>query len=275
MILGFSCLYFNFKETNMISGSRIVVLKLVVFAGLVSSLGACAEGIDESSQYMIQQRQKMGLVIILPGIEGESSNNFDIRSGLVQAGCMRAIGIYNWGFPVPGLLGLWENQTDTARDREEGEKIANRIAEYKSQFPNKPVYIIGHSGGGGVAVFAAESLPDNCKIEGLILLSASLSNDYNLTTALAKCKNGILNFYSPRDGILPATEIIGNVDGGHSPSAGLTGFIGSYPRLFQIKATPEMTRNTGGIQHCAATKPGFVIKYIAPWIHATSWPIKY
>ena len=259
----------------MIGRSKLAVLKFAILASLISSLGACAEGIDESSRYMIPQRKKMGLVVILPGIEGESSNNLNIREGLVKAGCMRAIGIYNWGFPVPGLLGLWENQTDTGRDRAEGAKIANRICKYKAKYPNEPIYIIGHSGGGGVAVFAAEALPDDCKINGLILISASLSDDYDLTVALSKCKAGILNFYSPNDQILRGTAVFGNVDGGHSPSAGLSGFTKQYSKLFQIQVTPDMTRNTGGIQHCAGTKPGFVKKYIAPWIHATSWPIKY
>ena len=33
-----------------------------------------------------------------------------------------------------------------------------QVAEYQAAYPNMPVYLVGHSGGGGIAVFLLEAL---------------------------------------------------------------------------------------------------------------------
>ena len=113
------------------------------------------------------------------------------------------------------------------------------IGDYQDNHPGRPVYVVGHSGGGGVAVFTAESLPDGRKIDGLVLLSASISKGYDLHKALANCRRGIINYYSSRDvGLLGVgTTLMGNVDGGHGPSAGLKGFDNAFPGLRPVSYT--------------------------------------
>ena len=172
------------------------------------------------------------------------------------------------------------NQMDFVGNRLAGVRIAKFIEEYQDKYPEQPVYVVGHSGGGGVAVFTAEGLSEGRQIDGLVLLSASIWAGYDLTKALDRCKNGIANFYNKGDvGLLAiGTTITSNVDGMRGPSAGLNGFNPltsadppakrtAYRKLYQIN-----TSRQAGDPHTAVTRPGFVSGYVAPWIVSSVWP---
>ena len=240
-----------------------------------------AAGCDSNGEFMTDARLENGLVIILPGIEGESELNQNVRRGLVAAGVERAIPIHSWGRPIP-IAGVLINQVDFLGNRLAGIGVADVIKNYQDSHPGKPVYVIGHSGGGGVAVFTAEALPEDRKIDGLILLSASISSAYNLTKPLSRCKNGIVNFYNPDDaGLLGiGTTVMGTVDGTHGPSAGLIGFDAprdrdkedkkaAYRKLYQVKLTGSAR---DGDPHTSTTHVDFVATNVAPWVLADSWP---
>ena len=249
----------NFAKTNL-------------FVALMSALLFTGCGINAGGRFMSEERKENGLVIILPGIEGESGFNHNIRRGLVSAGCFRAMPIYNWGLPLPGI-GLLVNQSALGK-KAVGKTIAREIEQYQDSYPGRPVHIIGHSGGGGIAVFVAEGMSEGRTIDGLILLSASISNNYDLAGAMNHCKSGLVNYYNQNDvGLLGlGTAIVGNVDGGHAPSAGLTGLKSILPRVFQVNVTESMTRTSGGGAHESATRPKFVSRYVAPWVLTSSWP---
>jgi len=247
-------------------------------AGMLAAAGCGAD----NSRFTTADRLENGLVIILPGIEGESELNRDIRRGLVSAGVYRALPIYSWGRPIP-IAGVLLNQVDFIGNRLEGLKLARMITEYQDSHPGRPVYVIGHSGGGGVAVFAAEGLPEDRQVDGLVLLSASISSGHDLTKALKRCRGGILNVYNRDDaGMLGfGTVVAGNVDGVHGPSAGLIGFDrpaagdpqekkDAYTKVYQLQLTAAMSQ--GDNPHAAATRPGFVATYVVPWVLASSWP---
>jgi pimeloyl-ACP methyl ester carboxylesterase len=247
-------------------------------AGLCTAL--CAFGCADESRFVSESRLDKGLVVILPGIEGRSGLNEDIRRGLDRAGVGRAMPIHSWGRPVP-FVGVLVNQVDFLGNRLAGIGVARMIMNYQDSHPGKPVHIVGHSGGGGVAVFAAEALPEDRKIDGLVLLSASISNFYDLRKPLSRCRNGIVNFYNPADAALLGigTTVLGNVDGLHGPSAGLISFKmpgdsasdekkEAYKKLFQVKVADGSDDDP----HAAATRPGFVAASVAPWVLSGRWP---
>jgi pimeloyl-ACP methyl ester carboxylesterase len=219
------------------------------------------------------QRLERGLVVILPGIEGEGLLSYSLRSGLVRAGVGAALPIYRWGRPIP-IAGPLINQVDVLGNRRVAERIAQMIMDYQDAHPGRPVHLVGHSGGGGVAVFTAEALPKDRNVDGLILLSASISKTYDVTEALARCRKGIVNFYSKGDVAFLAvgTTIAGNVDGIRGPSAGLVGFDAKPSGLYDIPWSQEMasTGHLGG--HGGTAGKAFVTKYVAPWVLASSWP---
>ncbi|MFB3891815.1 MAG: hypothetical protein ACE15C_07305 [Phycisphaerae bacterium] len=248
---------------------------LAAMAALFATGCGIKDKVDLDAKYVNRERMAKGLVIILPGIEGESAANRNIRKGLDEAGVPYALAIYRWGFPVPGL-GLLVNQTDTAGNRRAAAELAKAIVKYQERRPDAPVFLVGHSAGGGVAVFTLEALadiPGARPITGAILLSSSISANYPLDKALAMTRRGIVNGYNPDDMALlkTGTAIFGNVDGEHGDSAGRTGFSEVNPKLFQFKATSERT----GIEadpHFLLTDAGLIARHAPRWLLSQSWP---
>jgi pimeloyl-ACP methyl ester carboxylesterase len=246
--------------------------------------GGCAVNQDAGVS-ALGDRDK-GLVIVLPGIQGNGSINEDIRQGLIGAGIQCAVEIRQWGSLLPGAK-LVVNQVNVPGNRAAGKEIAREIAAYQDKHPDRPVYLVGHSGGAGVGVFALEtlgSMPGSSQVAGVVLLSASISNDYDLTAALRQSREGIVNFYNEKDVALLGigTTLLGNVDGGRSPSAGRAGFklpgpgapagrIDAYRKLYQVRITRDMVDDTSA-SHVAATSRPFVAAYVAEWIIDRGWP---
>jgi len=244
-----------------------------------------AGGCNGNKSYMTEERLDKGLVVILPGIEGVSGLNQDIRAGLVNAGVDRAIAIWSWGRPIP-IIGLLLNQVDFLGNRLAAAGIADRIRKYMRKYPHRPVHVIGHSGGGGVAVFVAEGLDEEHKVNGVILLSASISSAYNLTKALRHCRRphgGIVNYFSKNDsGLLGlGTIVLGTVDGTHGLAAGLVGFDRprenaeeekkeAYMYLYQMDVGSYMFSKDLG-SHAGTVQIQFVMNFVAPWV-LSDWP---
>ena len=227
-----------------------------------------------------------GLVIILPGIQGNGSINEDIRQGLIGSGVQCAVEIRQWGFLIPGAK-LLVNLINVPGNRQAARRIAEQIAAYQVRQPERPVYLIGHSGGAGVGVFALEHLGQisgSRPITGAVLLSASISNDYDLTSALNQSREGIVNFHNDRDVVLLGigTTLMGNTDGRRSPSAGRTGFImagasdnetrrSAYAKLHQARITRDMVHHRADPHVVASSRP-FIATHVAEWIMDQSWP---
>lgn len=253
------------------------MMKCLVAAGVVAACilaGGCARSADTMSDEIA--RIDRGLVVVLPGIEGKGISSASICEGLIEGGVSQRIETFEWGMPVPGL-GMAFNQMDVARNRDQAEKLAIRIYEYQRAYPGRPVFLVGHSGGSGVAVFALESLArlrDAQPVSGAILIASSLSADYDLSPALKNTRYGIVSVSNPFDlaalGI--GTVAMGNVDGTRSASAGRTGFSMEDARLFKMPVTVGMLRGIRITPHQAGTTTSFVREYLAPWILHTPWP---
>ncbi len=252
--------------------------KTVPVAAMLCVAVGLAGGCGASNVFNTPDRLANGLVIILPGIEGKSVLNRDVRDGLAAAGVEQAIQIRSWGL-IPLL-----KQMDFIGNRLAGAIIAKEIVAYQDAHPGRPVYVMGHSGGGGIAVFVAESMPEGRQVDGLILLSASISSAHNLTKALKHCKNGIVNFYNRNDAALlgVVTILFGNVCGTHGPAAGLIGFDKpgkkasdekklAYAKLYPMRLTDDMTLGDSSA-HVSTTRPDFVSIYVAPWVLSRQWP---
>ncbi len=254
------------------SGIRRRATLSVIAFGLLAA--GCLPRVDLNTRYTATYRAEKGLVAILPGIEGESLANRNIRKGLDDAGIPYALAIYRWGFPIPGI-GMLVNQTDTGGNRRAATKLAERIARYQRNYPGRPIFIVGHSGGGGIAVFALEALgriPGAKPIEGAFLLSASISADYPLASALRMTRRGLVNVSNPEDRLLGAgTAVIGNVDGGHGDSAGRTGFLRRYPKVFERRITAA-SLGVMELPHFAATNARAISQRGPAWLRSQTWP---
>ena len=257
-----------------------------ILPALLVAVGGLSCGCSAGRGEIEADRRDKGLVLILTGIQGNSPINGHIQQGLRGAGVVCAIEIRQWGSLLP-LAKLAVNQMNVMGNRMAARKIADEIAGYQEAFPNRPVYLVGHSGGGGIAVFALEAMAKMAgtrPVSGVVLLSASLSRDYDLTLALRQSRDGLVNFYNEKDVALLGlgTTLLGNMDGGRRPSAGRTGFappgpkataetLDAYKKLYHVRITRDMVDDTAS-PHVAATSVPFVAAYVAEWVLDKGWP---
>lgn len=173
-----------------------------------------------------------GYILMLPGVECHAADHAGLARGLREAGVDRAIEINEWGIRP---FGTFLNLCNYALNRERAARLAGKLAEYRASYPEAPITIIGYSGGGAMALFIAEALPEEVRLDRILLLGAAISPTYNLTNALARCDRGIVNFYSEEDWFMAgwATEIFGTMDRIRSSTAGRLGFRDAECRLLE------------------------------------------
>ncbi len=203
---------------------------------LVSPLGWFVRG--RFIRRLEPERLDRGLVLILPGIEGRSFFNISILQGLVDAGAPYGLEVVDWTtgnkFLVLYHLRAWRRNLRVA------DKLAARVASYRQEYPGRPVWLIGHSGGGAMSLLTAQSLPDDVRVTGIVLLAAAVSPRYNLTGARSRVEQGIWSFSSLIDFLFVGlgTTLFGTCDGWHGPAAGMIGF---YPSADETPETASAT----------------------------------
>ena len=243
------------------AGAAVLMAAVMTSGGCGSLVTFNAEHIDD------------GMVFVLPGIDGPGLGPLGVMAAVAENTDL-AVRQFDWTIP----FGLLFNQTAEWRNRDMGKLLASQIVEYTQQHPGAPVYLIGHSGGTAVAVWAAEALPADVRIEGIVLLASSLSPGYDLSKALARTNGGIVNVFSRSDsGLLGAgTTMIGTMDGVYGQSAGMAGFYqrgawGYGGRLVQMEWTGGMSRVGYHGDHFSVCSPSFIAAYIAPMMADGSW----
>ena len=222
-------------------------------------------------------RKNYGLVLILPGIEGQSKLNRDIALGLDEGGVSSAIEVRDWTTRLPGNYVY--HLANLKRNRQEAAKIAHLIYSYQRIYPGRPVHLVGHSAGAGVAVLALEALPGDQPVDVAILLAPSLSPEYDLTIALQRATQGVYSFHSERDVTLSClgTTIFGSVDRTHGPAAGAVGFQTPdqradeahalyEARLRQVAWSPRLAEFGADGSHTGWATRRFARQYLAPII---------
>lgn len=246
-------------------------------AALFSSLliTGCGVPTQSTSNLRTPDRWNRGYVIVLPGIEGRSYLNENIAFGLRDGGMPGAVEIYDW--TVGGSFTWLLNLRWSTHNRKQAAKIAAKIKDYQDMYPGRPVCLIGHSGGGGIAVLTLENLPVERRIDCAILLAPALSPDHDLRKALSRTRSGIWNYYSKYDvGFLQAgTSTFGTIDGRHARAAGAVGFVKPwgmdraghelYDRLLhQQEFTPQMASAGHYGMHTTWARRSFVSRWLAP-----------
>lgn len=233
-------------------------------------LGGCGP-----AKYIDRARLEQGYTIVLPGIEGTSPLNASLARGLVDGKWPAAVEVYDWTagsvFLFPVTLRALERNKDEAR------KIARKIVAYQDKYPGRPVHVIGHSGGGGIAVLTLEALPPDRQVTSAILLAPAISPEYDLRRALRHAQVGIYNFYSPYDvGFLKAgTTLMGTIDGQHTAAAGAVGFRPPWglneadrqlyaTKLRQQPYTRKMAQSGHAGGHTGWSGRRFVIEWLCP-----------
>jgi pimeloyl-ACP methyl ester carboxylesterase len=108
---------------------------------------------------------------------------------------------------------------------EQGQRMAGEVMCYHALHPGTRIHVCGHSAGCLVAVKAVESLPAGV-VDRLILLSPSLSVDYDIRPSLERVGCGVYVFHSRHDCLYLGmfTCLLGTSDRLHQPTSGRFGF---------------------------------------------------
>jgi pimeloyl-ACP methyl ester carboxylesterase len=231
---------------------------------LVAPLGWFLRG--RYIQRLEPKRLDQGLVLILPGIEGRSFLNISLMQGLLDGGVPYGMEIVDWttGNKFLAVYHLRSRR----RNLQQAAQLAERITQYQRDYPGRPVWLIGHSGGAGITMLTLAALPGGTKITGIVLMAAALSRGFDLTPAFEKTARGVWSFHSWNDWLFVGlgTILFGTMDGWHMPGAGLLGFRPlREPRSFvQTGYHPRMIKqfNLGG--HFGCVHRVFVAEQIAP-----------
>jgi len=237
--------------------------------GLLVTASGCPPA---GSTYVTKERLKAGLVVSLGGVGGTNWGPQWLRSGLDEAGVGAAIIIYDWS---KGPRGMFVGDLmDEARNRASANDLAQLVATYVAAMPDRPVTLIGHSGGAAVVVWALEALPEGCRVERAILLAPALAPGYDLSAALRGVRHRMYVMHSKADiGLMAAgTAVFGTMDRQHSVSAGLAGFAlpaapadkAQYLKVRQVPWTIDLVKSGHLGGHMGWTTTRFARDFLAP-----------
>jgi pimeloyl-ACP methyl ester carboxylesterase len=225
------------------------------------------------------ERLDQGYTVVLPGVMGSAPLDHGIVKGLVDADVPTAVDLYDW---TASPYRLVYNLRALSRNRSEAQKIAGRIVAYQDRYPGRPVYLVGYSGGGAVAVLALEALPPDRKITKAVLLAPTLAQDYDLQLALSRTEQGVHSFHSAID--VPVMVVLatafGTTEGKHAFTAGAFGFQRpkgpdesqlrpDYSRLTQHAYELKMIESGHAGGHFGWANRGWVAHWVAPMLSSS------
>ena len=214
-----------------------------------------------------------GVVILVDGVGGVQLTCVMARKAFREVGLDLATYLFDWHIGPTGemLVDLaWRR-----RNQYQALRLARLIGRFRREHPQAPLHVLAHSGGCGIAVFAAEQLRRRSNIDRLILGAPALSPDYPLGGMLWNVERCYV-FYSRHDRFICGlgTTLFGTIDRRFGASAGMLGFRlpqtdgtdnpGLYEKLHQIPWSQEMSDSGHVGQHTGPANCGFIRDHVVP-----------
>ena len=274
--------------------AAVIAVGLVVVAGCSVNQATCRPVSNSHTSVVLAPWNNPNLVfperldraytIVLPGIWGDQPLDHGIVVGLKEADVQSAVELYDW---TETALALVTNLRDLEHNRNEAQKIAEKIVWYQQRYPGRPVHLVGYSGGGGEAVLTLEALPPGHRVTSAVLLAPTLAPDYDLSLALSRTERGIHNFYSMLDApiLMLVSTAVGTTEGRHTLAAGAVGFDAPMSlsradrRIYESRVTQQayqldmlLDGHPGG--HLGWANPTFIARRVAPLLAAEQSPVQ-
>jgi len=213
-----------------------LLLPLLVAGGALAVDGEGDAARPADSVAARHTERPSGRILVLPGVYNTRLQ----LAGFVKRAKERLPGfdveVRRWGTPLLPLRNLRAHE----RNVRTAARLAGEIAEWRRAHPNERFYLIGYSGGGGMAVLVAAALPEGVTIDRLILVAPAISPDYPLEReVLPKVREFVANYASERDlQVGWGTRTFGTIDREHVDSAGAVGFAIDDPKIAQWYWSP-------------------------------------
>jgi pimeloyl-ACP methyl ester carboxylesterase len=174
-----------------------------------------------------------GRLLILPGV---GNTRFHLPGFVAAAEAQLPrfdVEVRTWGKPFLTIHNLRAHERNVAT----AASIAAEIAEWRRANPDAPFYLVGYSGGGGMATLVTAALPAGVAIDRLLLVAPAISPDYPLVAeVLPHVREFVVNYASERDlQVGWGTKTFGTIDRKNTASAGAIGFAATDARLLQYR----------------------------------------
>lgn len=174
-----------------------------------------------------------GRLLILPGV---GNTRFHL-AGFVAAAEAELprfdVEVRPWGVPFMTIHNLrnYEHNEATAA------AIAAEIADWRRAHPDAPFYLVGYSGGGGMATLVTAALPEGVSIDRLVLVAPAISPNFPLAgEVMPHVREYVVNYASERDlQVGWGTRTFGTIDRKNTASAGAVGFAAPHVRLLEYR----------------------------------------
>jgi len=179
------------------------------------------------------QQEQRGLLWLISGV---GAGDWPLKwayAAFRDAGVSGAIRIFRWQRPGCGPLNVVFHRDNRRR----AARLAEEIVQRARLNPAAAVDLVGYSGGGGLALFALEALPDDVRVRNVVLCQPAVSPTYDLTTALKRVRGQTICYRAPGDWLILGlgTLLFGTLDRRHCIAAGNVGF-----RLERAIADPTL-----------------------------------
>ncbi len=211
--------------------SIVRALVVVLFGAATSAAVTPAGRFDCGVAPVVAPSPVEGRLLILPGV-GNTRFHLAGFVAAAQAQLPRfAVEVRTWGKPFMTIHNLRAHERNVAT----AASIAAEIADWRRAYPDTPFYLVGYSGGGGMAALVTAALPADISVDRLVLVAPAISPDYPLATAvLPHVREFVANYASQRDlQVGWGTRTFGTIDRKNTASAGAVGFAAADERLLQ------------------------------------------
>ena len=189
------------------------------------------------------------------------------------------------GYPGAGEMYSWETGGSLLKDQDASVKykrskaagLARRIQAYAANRNPGPISILSFSAGAPEAVYALEALPETVKVDYVVMLGASISEDYDLTEALKRVRKKMYLYTSTEDEMLGfLMKFSGTADRKfHDPGAGIKGFVlpkgataetrkAYADKIVSIAWTKALEQDGDSGHHFDNVKMPFIRDHVAP-----------
>ncbi|MCG3178199.1 MAG: hypothetical protein BIFFINMI_00524 [Phycisphaerae bacterium] len=252
----------------------MTVSRTILLTVLAGCLLAAAGGCSAPVKLRNNDAETYGKVYYLDGVGCYGFGKHTVPQGFRDAGYRGDVEYWSWS-----ATGTPFDQVGGPFIRSKGKDLAELIVLYKETYPQRPVSLIGLSGGTGVVVFACEQLPEGVSVDEVVLIASSVSSRHDLTPALRHIRGNITLFETSGDLALGVgARMLGNIDGEFGTPAGLVGFSlpdrqlsdeerSLYQRVINVPYAPSFAAlGFTGNHTSAVDSPLFIKTKIAPLI---------
>lgn len=235
----------------------------LVAAALAAGGAGCS-----SSGWRFRTEDQFGRTYYVDGAGNWGFGRLAVPRGLREAGYRGRVKSFTWTATLNPAL---DQALGPFVAKAKGKVLAREIENYLEHYPDNEVHIIALSAGTGVAVWACEHLKPPARVGNMILLSSSLSSDYNMSKALAHVQGKVYVYSSPNDGVLSGpVHVLGTIDGRFDcEPAGLVGLRSSSPQICNVNWSSRYEGYGWTGSHVSSVQEAFVRHVLAQHVTAS------